>query len=233
MRSIFGQTTFVDRGQLFIIDHPRNCDINSLKAAKQNKMNDVIMLEAGAAHFLALRQIVKPSFENWTVQMVAEWIPTIGQRFNGLSNVIVYGKYDGKKFLEEFGNDFMINTLGISGENEQIKLTTELSNVKSEKILSVQLYGWGDNSYGQLATFQSQMLSAPKLIDIPDVFMITEKPEHLQERQQFIKQVSCGKRHSALVSSNGNIWICGNHTKTDKPKMTETEKQILKDKEFA
>jgi alpha-tubulin suppressor-like RCC1 family protein len=45
--------------------------------------------------------------------------------------------------------------------------------------------------------------------------------------------MACGKRHSALLTSSGAVWMCGNY-KTDKQSKTqEVEKQIQKDKEFA
>jgi hypothetical protein len=48
----------------------------------------------------------------------------------------------------------LYETLGIFGENEQLKFTTEFNKVRESKVLEVQLFGWGSNALGQLATFQ-------------------------------------------------------------------------------
>ncbi len=65
------------------------------------------------------------------------------------------------------GAKFLIETLGIIGENEKIKFTTECNKVKDSKVLEVALYGWGTNIMGQLATYNQNMVPAPKQIDMP------------------------------------------------------------------
>ena len=92
--------------------------------------------------------------------MVVEWLPLIG--FGECSNVIKFGKIDGRKLQESLSNSFLSETLGIIGENEQIKFMTECNKVKNSKVLEVSLYGWGTNIMGQLATYGLNTVPAPK-----------------------------------------------------------------------
>lgn len=56
----------------------------------------------------------------------------------------------------------------------------------------------------------------------------------MKEKQQYILSIKCGIRYSALVSSNGKLWMCGNrrHEKLQRYENTE-EAKIEKDKEFS
>jgi len=106
-----------------------------LKANKQNKIKDIVKLEAGANHFLALREKTRPALCDWTVDMVVEWLPQIG--FGECANVIKFGKINGDKLQNSLSSSFLSETLGIIGENEQIKFITECNKVTKSKILEV------------------------------------------------------------------------------------------------
>ena len=53
------------------------------------------MIEAGANHFLALKEIIRPALSEWTTLMVSEWLPQVG--FGECSNIIKFSKIDGLK----------------------------------------------------------------------------------------------------------------------------------------
>ena len=129
----------------------------------------------------------------------------------------------------------MIGTLGIIGENEQMKFKTEIDMITNEKVLSVQLYGWGQNVNHNLATYYCNVVQQPKQIDLPDCFMIkSQEPDYMSQKQQYIKQIKCGIRNSALVSNTGQVWMCGNLKQEKILKYVDTEEGKLQaDKEFA
>lgn len=79
-------------------------------------MTDIKILEAGASHFLALKQVVRPPVEDWTVEQVIEWLPETG--FGECANVFKYGKINGKMLKQSLSSTFLYETLGIFGENE-------------------------------------------------------------------------------------------------------------------
>ena len=96
---------------------------------------------------------------------------------------------------------------------EAHKFLTEAEKVVNSKILDTALYGWGTNFMGQLGLPKLNMVNHPKQIELPSCFAI--KPsigDHLPgtRRQVYISKISCGKRMSAIVASNGELWLCGN-----------------------
>ena len=100
-----------------MIDHNvQNLNIDMLRAVKVNKLQDIIKLEAGASHFLALKQKVRPPLIEWTVEMLIEWLPTAG--FGECANVFKFGKISGQKLVEKLSKQFIEETMGIIGENE-------------------------------------------------------------------------------------------------------------------
>lgn len=99
-------------------------DINSLSASKVPKLCDLIQLEVGAAHFLALKKSIIPGIKDFDTEELIEWMATAG--FPECQNVVKFGKITGEilaKHMAE-GNDFLAETLGVFGENETIKFRT-------------------------------------------------------------------------------------------------------------
>lgn len=103
--------------------------------------------------------------------------------------------------------DFYYDTLGCSKPNHVIKIKTEVNKAKSQQITECELYGWGSNNFGQLATFGFKV-DAPKRIELPFEF----KPEK-QGHQDFtyVKNIAAGFKHSAITTNHGQVWICGNY----------------------
>jgi len=71
-------------------------------------------------------------------------------------------------------------------------------------------------------------------VEIPAEFTLDEsnidpgKLKLLQLRNTYIEDIVCGGRYSGLISSKGDLWLCGNF----KPKKEDTEevrKRILSD----
>lgn len=131
-------------GELLLIDHANEkYDINALKAVKANKICDIIELEVGAGHFLALKRSVIPGIADYTSEQLTEWIVQVG--FPECENVIKFGKIDGAKLTQEMalGDEFMFGILGILTELEKAKFRTEFVLAESIKVKEVSVYGWG------------------------------------------------------------------------------------------
>lgn len=64
---------------------------------------------------------------------------------------------------------------------------------------------------GQLATYAQNSVGMPKVIDMPECLAINHTPDYMKAKQEHIVQVKCGFRYSAIVSSKGNLWMCGNY----------------------
>ena len=99
---------------------------------------------------------MRPALKEWTSDQLYDFISTT--QFQDCKNVIKYGKITGSKLLAELDKEFMIGTLGIIGENEQMKFKTEIDMITSQKVLSVQLYGWGQNVNHNLATYNCNVV---------------------------------------------------------------------------
>ena len=64
IKSTSNQTAVIaNQGNLFLIEHDQKRDIMHLKAVIFNKVKDLIKLEAGPNHFLAVKQTIRPKFE--------------------------------------------------------------------------------------------------------------------------------------------------------------------------
>jgi hypothetical protein len=134
-------------------------------------LTSINKLATGPNHVLALKQVVRPAFEEWTSQMVYEWIEQTKLDF--VKNVIKYGKIDGKTLINA-SLDFYKETLGIYDESNTYKLQYLVESLRDECITDLTLYGWGDNSFGQLALFGQRIVTAPVEIDLPPCFKVTQ-----------------------------------------------------------
>jgi hypothetical protein len=75
-------------------------------------------------------------------------------------------------------NTYLNDVMGITSESDRWKFHTELKKVKEPTCLEVNLYGWGSNYDGELATFGIKQMQAPKLIDLPIEFRIKMESSH-------------------------------------------------------
>jgi alpha-tubulin suppressor-like RCC1 family protein len=86
-------------------------------------------------------------------------------------------------------------------EVEQDKLRFEIGKVLNGVIGESRVWGWGNNKWGQLGLYGGNNFPEPKLIPIPELL----KPGN------YITSVECGKRHSAFITSLGEVYITGNY----------------------
>ena len=91
-------------------------DPKGKECAPFRKVDRIIKLSAGANHFLALRQVVVRPSHLWDIDEVVAFFAKIG--FPEVDNIIKHSKVRGDQ-LWPFDEDFMSDTLGISGPNEQ------------------------------------------------------------------------------------------------------------------
>ena len=101
------------------------------------------------------------------------------------------------------------------------------------------LYGWGSNSFGQLAHPKVQTANTPVKIEIPDAFSLNQLQIDINSVQTvkpiYLEDIVCSGRMSGLISSAGDLWMCGNIKDLGKKKDVEDEKlaQLEKDEELA
>ena len=79
----------------------------------------------------------------------------------------------------------------------------------------MNIYGWCSNMFGNLGLVGNSVPD-PKLIPIPE----------MEDKKDFIVSISCGKRNSAFLTEQGQVWITGNYQpeKLAKPKVVEDNK---------
>ena len=77
----------------------------------------------------------------------------------------------------------------------------------------VEVYGWGSNAFGQLGLIGTN-IPTPMRIQIPDIRPTGNILVRRGSADYFVR-VECGKRNSAIISKQGQVWVCGNY-KPDK-----------------
>eukprot|EP00347_Sterkiella_histriomuscorum_P002508 403367880 len=191
------ETIFLTKnGEVYKIEHPLDYQL-PIKAEQKKKLQNIIQISSSYVHLIALqRQDTKP-IKDWDSLQVAEWFNQIG--LSGCCNIIKFKKIDGEQILkadEEFLND----TLGMICQFEQSKFKYEISKVKEVKIGNQTLYGWGQNSFGQLGLIGANY-QGPTVIPLPD----------FQDSNDYIIQIECGRRNTAILTKEGELWITGNN----------------------
>ena len=51
------------------------------------------------------------------------------------------------------------------------------------------------------------------------------------KKKNYLDDIVCGARHSALLSSDGDLWLCGNIKPEKKKVENKEEKKVLKEKD--
>jgi len=165
-------------GLIYGIDLRKNSE--KLAAEVYKNISNIVQIDSGYSHFLALKQVKRPGFEEFVSVQAAEFFFNIG--FEGLNNCIKFGKITGDMIMnaedqEKFFNDVM----GIDVKADVVKINSEIKKILDPTVVEVGLYGWGSNFDGELATTGIKQTQAPMMIDIPKDFRInpemTSKPK--------------------------------------------------------
>jgi alpha-tubulin suppressor-like RCC1 family protein len=110
-------------------------------------------------------------------------------------DVYAWGLISSGAIIEEMSQPTPMKMDGFNGE----KMVMISCGYKHSMALteSGRVFSWGENSYGQLGTENEIYREKPKLIEINDVSF---------------KKISCGQRHSLLLSSDGSIYAFGDNS---------------------
>lgn len=184
-----------------------------LECVQIKKLTNIAKIDASFTHFLALQKEELPPIQEWTPQQVADFVTRIG--FKEAANIVIYSKITGDK-IKEFDEDYIQDNFGIIGVNEMQKLRFEINQHQERRLVSQAIYGWGSNTHCQLgisAISIGKNLPHPQLIPVP---------KEIESMKEEIKDVACGKRHSVLLTTRGQIWAIGNIN-------TEKKLQSIKD----
>ena len=117
--------------------------------------------------------------------------------------------------LEKADQDWLEETFDCDyGDNEWKKMIREIQQMRKRCLLETVLYGFGSNNFGQLAHEKITVATAPIKIEIPDFFSLDQKKIDINsvqtEKQIFVEDIVCSGRMSGIISSAGDLWMCGN-----------------------
>lgn len=101
IKSHNAQTAFIteDKGELYMVDHAHEkYNIDALKAYKANKITNLVDLDSGSGHFLALKVVTKPSLRDFTNEQLIEWFAEV--KFSECCNLIKFGRVTGAMLYE-------------------------------------------------------------------------------------------------------------------------------------
>jgi len=144
---------------------------------------------------------------------VRGWLGKVG--FAECQKIVFYQKITGAK-LASSGYDFMRDVLGITDENQCAKLKGEIDKVRSSCIEDGGLYGWGNNKHGQLGVLTPEKIrsSIGRISQLPGHVVVDETHKDINsikgQQSILIEKIFCGNRFSAILLTNGELWVCGN-----------------------
>lgn len=230
-------------GGLCLIDHKNGLGPEILTSKiKLTNLKSIVQLDASLSHFIALKKSFRKPLREWDPATLAAWMGRNG--FEQCINIIKFGRITGA-MLSDASYEFMSDTLGITDENACSKLELDLRHVRKECLQDCALFGWGNNKHGQLGIKKANIVSAPRKIDLPAFITLDETNKNLDsittQQSILIAKIFCGNRFSGFLLSNGAFWACGNCAQAGKTtveeskgaNLTEEEKQMQKDEEFA
>ncbi len=159
---------------------------------------DVCEMGSGESHWLLLQRKNINSIDKWKENEVIEWFKSLN--FDEYTNVIKYTKINGKDVLE--GDEtFFINVMGMEVDHIK-KIKYEINRVKDPSCKDVNLIGWGSNKSGQLGQINTNtFIKTPHSITLPE----------LNDANDYISNIYCGKTISLLLTKFGEIYITGNY----------------------
>ena len=130
--------------------------------------------------------------------------------------------------LEKGDYEWFEETFGDFGETEWKGLKREMEQRRKRCLMETTLYGWGSNAFGQLAHPKVQTANTPVKIEIPDAFSLDQLHVDINSVQTikpiYLEDIVCSGRMSGLISSAGDLWMCGNVKDLEKKKVVEEEK---------
>jgi hypothetical protein len=108
--------------------------------------------------------------------------------------IIKYANIDGKQ-IAKADHEYAKNVFGIYQQNIQNYLLTEIGKYRKITYRNQQLFGWGQNSHGQLGLPKQQQISHSQKIS----FKLCET--------ETISQIYCGMKASCIQTSSNRLYL--------------------------
>lgn len=131
-------------------------------AALSNK--SVIKVWSGFHYYVALCRS-EYVLEKWDNTKVLDWLKKEG--FSEFINIMRTEKVTGRKLLD-MDQKYMTDVMGVTNANLQQKMLMSIQRHQEVSYQGDELYGWGRNDTGQLATNQMQHAQKPVKIKMPE-----------------------------------------------------------------
>lgn len=124
-------------------------------------------------------------------------------------NIIKYEKITGKDILEG-DKSFYYNIMGTISDHFQ-KIQYEISRIKEGGLTNQKLYGWGNNTFGQLTIDNNDgFIRKPTYININIYSHDTSSKCELKNERDYFTKIYCGNTCSFLQTNHGEIYFAGN-----------------------
>jgi uncharacterized protein (UPF0248 family) len=153
-------------------------------------------IEGSFVHLIAFEKTVIKPITEWNYKQTSQWFNDIG--YTDCGNLAKYHKIDGKS-IAEANEEYLEDVLGITDIAKQQKLRYEINQVREPSYKNINLYGWGQNYFGQLGLLDKN-INFPKKIPLPE----------LSYKDDYILRFACGRRNTAILTKKGELWIAGN-----------------------
>lgn len=187
-----------DSGELFYCGCKEERKQNLIcERAKYLENKNIVDIEASFTHCVAFEKTIVPPINEWDSKIISRWFDDIG--FHECSNLAKYHDDIDGEAIAEADEEYMEDVLGITDIARQQRFRHERSKCKEPTYKDINLYGWGSNTFGQLALID-KFVAYPKKIPLPD----------LSYRDDYILRVHCGRRNTAILTKKGEVWIAGN-----------------------
>jgi len=157
----------------------------------------IVQISCGYIHCFALYREDIPPISEWDTETLSNWMKENG--YEDCCQLIMYRAIKGLDFANAT-DDFFLDVLGIRDTGLKQKLQFLINDKKKQTVGKSALYGWGSNIYGQLGIHGPSHLGRPTSIKLPK----------FKDSNDCIKKVDCGRRSTAILSQNGEVWMIGN-----------------------
>jgi uncharacterized protein (UPF0248 family) len=174
---------------------PRLDNFFKVSVVESLKTKRIKKLYCGLNFYFALERDLIDSIDKWNNKQILEWAEKIN--FTDYLKILQYENITGKDLINA-DKKFLEDRLGLKKEDLQTKFFTEITTLAKPSFGKQRLYGWGNNTWGQLGV-QTPGTNVIHAIEIP--------MPNLEKENDEILKIECGWKQSVIFTKNNNLWI--------------------------
>jgi len=174
------------------------------------KNKKITNLYCGINSFFAYETKTIPPIDTWTNADIVKWAKD-NKDLNDYANILRFENVSGKALLRA-DKAYLIDKLGVTLEDLQVKFLNAIKDVSIEQISEINIFAWGNNSSGQLGIEHDKLnITQPKMVHLPPF-----------KKDNYITEVFCGLKQTVFMTKQGHLLITPLR-KQSKPELANKE----------